>query len=157
VNARRVAAVFLWWCALWLLWFAYQGEWNPIEWVAAACAATLGSAVAAAVVWRGLLSASVPLGELRGVWKIPLQVVIDFGIITLALARTLAGRRVEGSFVSRGYAAGGDDPASRGRRAFAQVTATYSPNAYVVHIDEELGEALVHDLVVHRPSEEPIA
>lgn len=151
-----MAAVVLWWCALWGLWFAFQGEWNRIEWVAAACAATLGSVVAALVVSRGLLSARVPL---EWVWRsktlLP-QVVIDFGIITAALARTLAGRRVEGRFVSRSFPAGGDDATSRGVRGFVAVAATYSPNAYVVHIDTELGLALVHDLVVHKPSEEPV-
>jgi hypothetical protein len=149
--------VVVWWCALWGLWFAFQGEWNRIQWVAAACAATLGSVVAALVVSRGLLSVRVPLVWVARSWKVPLQVVIDFGIITLALVRAgLRGERVTGRFVSRSFPALGEGATARGVRAFVGVAATYSPNAYVVHFDEELGLALLHDLVPHPPSEEPV-
>src|ERR671939_639306 len=61
VSGRRVAAVAVWWCALWGLWLAYQGEWNRIEWVAAACAATLGAGLAGAVMAVGLLRFRPPL------------------------------------------------------------------------------------------------
>jgi hypothetical protein len=156
VTWRRAAAVFLWWCALWGLWFAFQGEWNRIEWVAAACAATVASVLAALVASRGLLDARVPLTWIGRAWKVPLQVVIDFGIITLALGRAgLRRDRVGGRFVARPFADGADSSAGRGVRGFASVAATYSPNAYVVDIDTERDLVLLHDLVVHPPSEEP--
>ena len=156
MSRRRAAAVVVWWCALWGLWFAFQGEWNGIEWVAAACAATVGSVLAALVVSRGLLGARVPRDWVRRSWKVPLQVVIDFGIITLALVRAgLRGERVGGQFVSRSFSGGGDDAVGRGVRGFAAVAATYSPNAYVVDVDIDEDLVLLHDLVVHRPSEEP--
>jgi hypothetical protein len=157
VSGRRVVAVVVWWCVLWGLWFAYQGEWNRIEWVAAACAATLGSAVAGLLLWRGLLDVRVPLEWVAPLWKVPLQVVIDFGIVTVALVRALARRqRVAGSFVTRPFHVVGETAEARGIRGFVAVSATYSPNAYVVHVDAQREAILLHDLVVHRSSEEPV-
>src|SRR4051812_29713942 len=42
--------------------------------------------------------------------------------------------------------AGGARPADRGRRAFIALATGYSPNSYVLDVDEEQGEVLVHVL-----------
>ena len=150
-----MAAVACWWCALWGLWLAYQGEWNRIEWVAAACAATLGAALAAAVIWLGLLRFRPPLRPFVEAAKVPLQIAIDFGIITLALLRRLAGRDAAGAFVVRPRPSAGSGPVAAGDRAAREVLATYSPNAYVVDVDPGDHVVLLHDLIPHRSSEKP--
>jgi hypothetical protein len=38
-----------WWVVLFWLWLAFTGEWNRIEWAAAAIAATAGATIAAIV------------------------------------------------------------------------------------------------------------
>lgn len=53
MRPRLAAHFVVWWCALWALWFAFEGEWDRIEWIAAAAAASLGAALATLVRRRG--------------------------------------------------------------------------------------------------------
>ena len=153
---RAVRTYAVWWIALFWLWLAYQGEWNRIEWIAAAGAATLGAALVAALASLRLLWFRVPLRVLEDAKSTPLQIVIDFGILTLALARRIAGRPVRGRFVSRSFESAGSGARAAGDRAARAVIASYSPNAYVVDIDPGAHTALLHDLVPNRRSEEPV-
>jgi hypothetical protein len=156
-RARPLVAAFLvWWAVLFWIWMLYVGEWNRIEWIAAASTATVAAAAAVVVHSLRLLDFRFRLGWARDLVRVPLQVVIDFGIVTVALARVLVSRRpAEGRFVARSLDAGGADSLSAGRRAFLTVVATYSPNAYVVDIDAERDVVLLHDLLPNRASEEP--
>jgi hypothetical protein len=157
-NRRFVRAVLtylVWWIALFWLWLVYQGEWNRIEWVAAAGAATLGAALATAIASLGLLRYRIPLAAAAGAKRVPLQIVIDFGIVTAALVRRLLGGRVRGTFVVRSFESAGGGARGTGDRGWRAVAATYSPNAYVVDIDPGRHAVLLHDLVENRSSEEP--
>jgi hypothetical protein len=152
----RAALTYLaWWIALFWLWLAYQGEWNRIEWVAAACAATLGATLATSLAWLGLLGFRIPLRAIVDAKGVPLQIFVDFGIITVALGRRLRGRRIAGRFVTRSFESAGSGALAAGDRAWRSVLGTYSPNAYVVYIDPGQHAALLHDLVENRRSEEP--
>ena len=145
----------LWWIVLFWAWLVYQGEWNRIEWVAAAGAATLGASLATAIAYRGLLAVRVPLRAIADAKSVPLQIVIDFAIVTLALVRRLSGGPSRGAFVVRSFSSDESGPRAAGDRAWRAVLATFSPNAYVVDIDPESDVVLIHDLVPHRPSESP--
>jgi hypothetical protein len=144
-----------WWIALFWLWLAYQGEWNRIEWVAAAAAATLGAALATTIASLGLLRYRIPLRALVESRRVPQQIVIDFAIVTGALARRLLGRRVEGTFVVRSFESAGSGARATGDRGWRAVAATYSANAYVVDVDPGRHLVLLHDLVENRSSEDP--
>jgi hypothetical protein len=63
---------------------------------------------------------------------------------------------VRGRFRARALAAGGEGPDAVARRAWTVLLAGYSPNAYVVDLDPETQQVILHDLVPHRASEEPI-
>jgi hypothetical protein len=152
---RLVRTYALWWIALFWLWFALQGEWNRIEWVAAACMATVAASLATLVVSRGLLRYRVPLSAIAASARVPLQIVIDFGIVSAVLLRRLAGQDVRGRFVVRRFEPTGRGPTRDGDVAWRVVAAMFSPNALPIDIDPDEGIALFHDLVVHRPSEEP--
>jgi hypothetical protein len=153
---RLVATYVAWWIASFWLWLVYQGEWNRIEWVAAAGAATLAAALATALARRGLLGFRVPLGAAAGARSVPLQIVVDFWIVTVALLRRIGGRRVRGKFVIRALPSAGSGAVAAGDRAARGVLATYSPNAYVVDLDPGRHTALLHDLVPNRRSEAPL-
>jgi hypothetical protein len=74
-----------------------------------------------------------------------------------ALIVSVARRRVvRGAFVTRTFDAGAKTT-ERGKahRAWTVLLAGFSPNAYVIRIDEERDTVLVHDLVTWRRSEEP--
>ena len=152
---RGALTYVLWWIALFWLWLAYQGEWNRIEWVAAGGAATLGAGLATAIASLGLLRFRIAAPLLAETRNVPAQVVVDFGIITLALVRRLMGQRVDGEFVVRSFESAGSGAPAAGDRAARAVLATYSPNAYVVDIDPGSRTVLLHDLVPNRDSEKP--
>lgn len=149
-----MAKAVVWWAAwtavLFWLWLAFVGEWDETEWVAAALAAVVAATAAAVVRHQHELRFRFRLRWLREAARVPLQVVIDFGLLVLALPR-----RGEGLFRARPTGPKGRTSEAAGRAAFISVVATFSPNAYVVDADRETGEVLLHDLVPNRRSEEP--
>jgi hypothetical protein len=154
---RRAVAWLAWWFLCFCLWLVYVGEWNRYSWVSGAVAASIGATGAVIVQHLGLLRFRPAVRPLRSGWRVPVQVVVDFGILVAALWRVLVRRReVRGVFRAKRVDLGGDDPSSSFRRAWAVVAATYSPNAYVVDVDSERGTVLLHDLVSCEASERPL-
>jgi hypothetical protein len=153
---RTLLTYACWWVATFWLWLAYQGEWNRVEWIAAACAATLPAALATILARLGLLRFRVPLRALVDGATVPLQIVLDLWIVTRALARRLSGRPSQGAFVVRHFASAGSGATAAGDRAARSALATIAPNAYVVDIDPGAHTALLHDLVPNRKSESPV-
>ncbi|TQJ91260.1 Na+/H+ antiporter subunit E [Streptomyces sp. SLBN-31] len=152
---RTAIGVLSWWCALYSLWFLFsgQGGWLVAAWGAAAAA--VATVAARVVVVQGLLqgrpkgrwAASVP----RAAW----QTLVDFGVVLRVLARCIAGGRrgPVGRFVRRDT--GLPEADSGVAAAWLTMTATYSPNAYVLDVDRSTGQALLHDLRPMTASEEP--
>jgi hypothetical protein len=146
------------WLALFWLWMLLAGDWNRIEWIAAACAATVAATLAELARSSAGVRYRVPVAQVAASATVPLMVVVDLGIVLWALGRSLLRRQVvRGSFRARDFEAGGDDPGGASLRAWTVIAATYSPNAYVVDIDRERNLVLLHDLVPYRRSEEPAA
>jgi hypothetical protein len=153
---RHVVAWLITWVVLWWLWQLLTGEWNHYEWIAGACAATIAATIGEIARTRAGVRAHVPLRRLGTGWSALPQVVADFGIITWALVRSALQREVvRGAFITREFPAGRGDPESVGVRTWVTVLADYSPNAYVIDIDTEKKQVLLHDLVPHRKSEQP--
>ena len=151
----NAGALLAWWIALFWLWLLLVGEWDRYEWIAGAGAGALAATAAEVVRRSASLSVRVPLRRVAQAWRIPFMVFADFGLLAYALARTVAGRRaVHGVFRADRFPAGGDDPRSLGTRAWLTITATYSPNSYVVDISRKHDTVLVHQLV-RRPGSEP--
>jgi hypothetical protein len=150
-----VKHVFAWlpaWLAAFWLWLLLAGDWNRIELIAAACGATVAATIAEIGRTRAGVAPRIPLRWAGRAWSVPHQIVIDFWIITVALARSLVRRRVvRGEYRAHPFPAG----EGAGVRAWAGWAAQFSPNAYVVEIDPERELVLVHDLVPNRPSEKP--
>lgn len=151
--AVRSAAPWLaWWLTLFWLWLLLAGAWNSQEWVAAAAAATAGAVLAEVARRRTGFAARLPLRAFADLPHLVLGVFVDFGVLVWALVASVARRRVvRGRFRVRALPAGGDV----GLRAWIEVAASYSPNAYVADIDREEGVVLLHDLVPRRSSERP--
>jgi hypothetical protein len=150
---KHVLGWLVMWVALFWLWLLLAGDWNRIEIIAAACGASVAATIGEIARTRADVAPRVPLRWFARAWSVPHQIVIDFGIVTWALARSLVGRRVvRGEFRAHPFPAG----EGSGVRAWAVWTAQFSPNAYVVEIDTERELVLVHDLVPNRASEEPV-
>jgi hypothetical protein len=137
-------------------WLVLAGEWSWIEAGAAAAAAAAGATAAVLVQRLPGVSARVPAPWLKAAWPVPVAIVADFGIVTWVLVCALARReRVHGKFRVKPFPVTGDDATVRGIRTWVTVAATVSPNAYVVHIDADAGDVLLHDLVTRPISDSP--
>ena len=148
---RTVAWSLLVWVALAALWLLYQGEWNGIQIYAALSAGALSLLVGLVLRRRALPTARVePRWFLRAA-KVPWNVLREFVLISVFLVRR---PRRGGEFRALRFPAGGARPAERGRRAFVALATGYSPNSYVVDVDEERGLILVHVLSPVSPGEE---
>jgi multisubunit Na+/H+ antiporter MnhE subunit len=140
------------WVALGALWLLYQGEWNAITIYAAVSAGALSLVVALLLVRKRTL----PAARLEWRWftraaQVPWKVVREFALITLFLVRR---PRRQGEFREVPFPTGGARPAERGRRAWVALATGYSPNSYVVDVDEERGVVLVHVLSPVAPGQE---
>jgi hypothetical protein len=154
---RFVLAWALWFVALFWTWMLLVGDWNRIEWIAGACVAAVAAAIADPIRRVARVDLIVAFDVLRGAPAALAMVWVDFGILTLALVRSLARRRVvRGSYVTRRFdARPKTTPGGAAHRAWTVLVAGYSPNAYVVDIDVDGETVLLHDLVPHRNSEKP--
>ena len=146
-----------WWLGLFWLWFLLVGEWNHEEVVAAALAAALAATLAEFARMRTGFAARLSWRDLAVLPKALGMVFVDFGILVWVLLLSAARRRVvRGEFVSREVERGSAVTRGVGPRAWAVLVSAYSPNAYVVDLDLEARQVLLHDLVRHRASEEPV-
>ena len=152
----HAGAGIAWWTALFWLWLLLAGEWNRYEWIAGAGAAAVAAAIAELARHETGERFRIPLAWLARARSVPVMVIVDFALLTYALARSLGRRRVvRGEFRANEIPVGIRGPGKTGLRAWIALAATVSPNAYVVDLDEEQGTALVHDLIPFRASERP--
>ena len=155
-RVKHVAVWLGWWLLLFWLWLLLAGEWNATQWVAAAGAAAVAASLGELARVRTGFVVRLPLRVFADVPKVLLAVVVDFGIVVWALLASLVRRDVvRGAFRSHELETGGDDAVGIGLRAWTEIAATYSPNAYVVEIEPDRRLVLLHDLVVRRASEHP--
>lgn len=134
-----------WGCLTYGLWFLFTGERGAATAVWGAGATACAALAAALVVGRR------PLRGGRARWtatapSIAWQALVDFLIVTAVLVRSIrrGDRGPVGHLVRRPSAALGDGAAMW--RAWLATAATYSPNAYVLDIDRDTGQALLHGL-----------
>ena len=154
---KHVFPWLAWWLALFWFWFLLVGEWNRQEVIAAAIAATIAATIAELARTRTGFSVGVPLRAVADLPQALGMVLVDFGIVSWALLKSLARRRiVRGKLVSRQLEGGAVTPRGVGPLAWTVLVACYSPNAYVIDVDAEQRSVLLHDLVPHRASERPV-
>ena len=104
---KHVLPWVAWWLALVWLWMLLVGEWNRVEIVAAAIAATIAATLAEFARVRTGFAARLSLRDLEVLPKALGMVFVDFGILVWALLVSIARRRVvRGELVSRESAVG---------------------------------------------------
>ncbi|MDQ3826289.1 MAG: hypothetical protein M3319_15450 [Actinomycetota bacterium] len=149
------ARLLAWWILLFALWLLFAGQWS---WLIALWGAGLALVAAfggEVVAGQELLSVRWRPGWFRELGPALAAVVVDFLIVTRALAVAIAtGRRRLGEF-REDRSTAGPGKLSAGRRAWIELVTTWSPNCYVLDIDPETGRRLLHDLEAHRVSEQP--
>ena len=142
---RRILSVLALWTALTGLWLLLVGTKALLELYAGLIAAAIAAIGLEAVRRQGLLRFRVDVRSLARSLTVPLWTVFDFGVVTVALVRSLARRRrVEGVFLAVPFPAGDERAHYAFRRALTAAAGTIEPNAIVVDIDRERGLALLH-------------
>jgi hypothetical protein len=145
--------------AHWLLrWGLLMGLWLVLtdtdkrpELIAGAIAAAIAATVAGLVVRSGrpkTVGKSIELLRLgpRRLLRPLARLVVDTGILTVALLRRLAGRDERGSFRVVRYRPERPRRSAAGRVA-TEIWGSLPPNRYVVGADEDEGVLMVHELV----------
>jgi multisubunit Na+/H+ antiporter MnhE subunit len=145
------------WVLLMALWLALTDTHKQPELIAGAVAAAVGATAAAAVARPGqpkTLANSLALLRLgpRRLLRPLGGLVTDTALLTIALARSLAGRRPSGEFRVVRYRADAPRRSAAGR-ALTETWGSLMPNRYVVGTDDEEGILMIHELV---RSDEPI-
>jgi hypothetical protein len=151
MRAVRFAAP--WWLALAAWWVLLVGTNSWLELVAAACAATLGTALAFGIHRRRLLRFSFELRRLARNLIAPWKVVRELGVVMWALALHLARvRPVRSAYRAFFFPAGRSDAVSAGRRAVVTLADGLSPNTLPLDMDCDREVVLRHELDPRRAS-----
>jgi len=134
------------------LWLLATGSFDFVELGAAIVGALIATALFLAARAQGLFEFSLEPRWLLRAGKPLVRIPLEFGQVTVALFRP----GVRGAFRAVAFPAGGFDPASRGRRAFAASAGSFAPNTIVVDVDADRQEMLVHELVPQRSPSPPL-
>jgi multisubunit Na+/H+ antiporter MnhE subunit len=118
------------------------------ELVTGIVAAAVGATAVTTVRGQRLVVFRPRLRWALGLWQLPLQAVLDTGLLVAVLWRRLVLRRpVGGSFRAVPFRATGEDPETAARRVVAKGVASFAPNTYALDVDREHELILVHQLV----------
>jgi multisubunit Na+/H+ antiporter MnhE subunit len=79
--------------------------------------------------------------------RLPLRVLGDSALVTMALVRALRGKRVPGRFRVAHLALAREQERSTARRTLAILAGSFAPNTYVVGVDDDRRLVLFHQLV----------
>jgi multisubunit Na+/H+ antiporter MnhE subunit len=136
-----------WYVPLVVLWLAFVDTLAWQEVAAGLVAAALAATAAELVRSQDLVRFQLDPRWLRGLTRLPWQVVRDTWLLTAALWRHGSGRPVHGSFRVVPFPSEADDARSAARRALVTAACSVAPNTVVVGIEGAEGELLVHQLV----------
>ena len=154
-RLRSVLSVWiLTWIASMLLWLLLTSTVLPSEVIGGLAASTIA---ASAIALTKLTDRQ--LFRPRGRWFrsahllwLPVQIVSDTGVVFGALARHLFGRgRLRSEFVNVPIRVDGERATRNARDLLVTVRVSMTPNTYVVGIDEDENQMLVHQMVRTRP------
>ncbi len=145
---RRLAFVLGWWTSLFVIWLLLTDSLDGIQVGVGAAAAAIAT-LAAEVVRRRSTGRFEPDPRwATHLLPMPLLILRDCVLVLWALVlHLLRVRRVRGEFRRVPYEAGGEEPRSAAARALVITLSSLPPNTYVVDLDTDSSEALVHQLV----------
>ena len=137
-----------WWGALFVLYLLLTCTIAVAEVVVGAVAAALATAAAEVAQNAGGLKRRPRLSWIAKLARLPWRVLVDCGILGLALYRRVFGKEhLEGSFHAIPFAMHGQDAVSVARRAMITASISLAPNTYVVALDRQRNLLLVHQLI----------
>lgn len=145
-SAARVVEIVVWWAVTYAVWLISLST-VPLQelLLVAGCSLPCGIAAAGAR-WAIRDSWWVRVSWLKPMLVLPVAIVTDAAQVLVA---GLLRRR--GSFQTISTGTGGDSSSARGRRALTIGLITSTPGSYVLDIDPESGDILLHSLASRGP------
>jgi multisubunit Na+/H+ antiporter MnhE subunit len=144
---KRVGFWVAWYVPLVLLWLAFVDTFAREEVIAGLVAAAIAATAADLVRSQDLVRFRMDPHWLRGLSRLPWQVLRDTWLLTVALWRHCTGRPVRGVFRVVPFPTEADDARAAARRALVTALCSVAPNTVVVGVEGAEGEMLVHQLV----------
>ena len=144
---KRVGFWVAWYVPLVLLWLAFVDTFAREEVIAGLVAAAIAATAAELVRSQDLVRFRMDPHWLRGLSRLPWQVLRDTWLLTVALWRHCTGRPVRGVFRVVPFPTEADDARAAARRALVTALVSVAPNTVVVGVEGAEGEMLVHQLV----------
>lgn len=150
---KLLTEVVVWWALAFGVWLISLSATSGQEFLVAALA-SLPCGVAAAVAREAIGESWI----VRPSWFRPLLFlpVVLFTDAAQVLAAPLRGRQRGGRFETVPTSKGGDTAERRGRRALATVFVSITPGSFVLDIDPNSGDMLIHSLAFRGPRMEQI-
>lgn len=143
-----VRAWIAWFVALNLVWFALIDGFILAEEVLGALASAVAATAAVALGRQRIFQFRVKLAWLLPAWKLPWRTVLETGWVLGALLRQLTGGPARrGSFRRVPVQLPDDESESAARRALLTAGLSFPPNSYVLEIDLESQEMMLHQLI----------
>ena len=144
----RVVLWLSWFAVFWIAWMLLVGVWVLQEMVAGLVAAASAASVAELVRVQDIRRFRPRLRWVLRAYRLPPLILSDSFIVLRALLRHVTGKqRIDGAFRAFKHPVGGQDGRAAGRRALLNAAISVTPNTYVVGIDEDRDQVLVHQLV----------
>jgi hypothetical protein len=127
-----------------------------LDWSTDTAEVLVGAAVAAAtalmvelVEYQTDTYVRIRMRWLLGVWRLPVQVLRDTGIVLVALwRRVVHGEEPRGGFTETPFEWGDDSALGMTRRALLTGAKSVAPNSFVLGIDPNRGVLVSHHLVL---------
>jgi hypothetical protein len=145
-----------WFLALNVLWLAFIGAFDVAETIFGVFASALAATAATSVRQTGLVVFRPRVAWLLAIWRIGPRIFVEtYELFMVLWRRVVRGEPIRGRFRAEPFRIGRDARRASARRAVRTIGESIAPNAYVVGIDEEHHEVLVHEIITAPPRRPP--
>ncbi len=143
-----VRAWLAWFALLNLTWFLLIDGFVVAEQVLGLAASAVAATAAVALGRERIFKFRLRWEWILPAWRLPWRTVVETGWVLGALFRQLAGGPAKRGSFRRVPVTFPDDPSEEAtKRALLTAGLSFPPNSYVLEIDSESGEMLVHQLI----------
>jgi multisubunit Na+/H+ antiporter MnhE subunit len=156
-QLRRNGRFWLgWFLALNVLWLAFISAFDVAETVVGMVASAIAATAATAVRKTGLVEFRPRIAWLLAIWRVGPRIFVEtYELFMVLWRRIVRGEPIRGRFRAEPFRIGREARRASARRAVRTIGESIAPNAYVVGIDEERHEVLVHEILTRPPRVPP--
>jgi hypothetical protein len=156
-RLRRNGRFWLgWFLALNVLWLAFISAFDVAETIFGVVASAIAATAATAVRQTGLVEFRPRVAWVLAIWRVGPRIFVEtYELFMVLWRRIVGGEPIQGRFRSEPFRIGREARRAAARRAVRTIGESMAPNAYVVGVDEDRHEVLVHEIVTRPPRTPP--